>query len=129
MKATDFMVGDWLRTSRGIAKVIAVDKIGLTFKIDGGDFDIDRDDEEEWFDGIVLTKEVLEKIGFVELQTAMGRSYYEISLDYERYAQYDKDFYCRVVGPNGIFEHKDIQFVHDLQHLFRIAGIENKITL
>lgn len=39
MKTTDFMVGDWLRTSRGNAKVIAVDKIGLTFKIDGGDFD------------------------------------------------------------------------------------------
>ncbi len=123
------MVGDWLRTSRGIAKVIAVDKICLTFEIDGGDYDIDRDDEDAWFDGVVLTKEVLEKIGFKKLQTAMGREYYEISFDNGQYARYDEAFYCRVVGPNGNFEHKYIRFVHDLQHLFRIAGINKKITL
>lgn len=128
MKTTDFMVGDWLRTSRGIAKVIAVDKIGLTFKIDGGDFDIDKDDEEEWFDAAPLTHEVLIKIGFKKFKSPMGREYYEIPME-KAYVRFDTDFAGRIQGPNGNFEYKNIMFVHELQHAFRMCGIEKEIEL
>lgn len=129
MKTTDFMVGDWLRTSRGIAKVIAVDKIGLTFTIDGGDFfDIDKDDEEEWFDAAPLTHEVLIKIGFKKFKSPMGREYYEIPMD-KAYVRFDTDFAGRIQGPNGNFEYKNIMFVHELQHAFRMCGIEKEIKL
>lgn len=129
MKATDFMVGDYANTSRGIAKVIAVDKIGLTFKIDGGDFDIDRYDEDEWFDGVYLTEEVLEKIGFVRLKTAMGRVYYEMPLGVASYATHYDDYYCRIIGPRGKVEYNDVKYLHELQHVFRLLGIEKEITL
>lgn len=123
------MVGDWLRTSRGNAKVIAVDKIGLTFTIDGGDFfDIDRDDEEEWFDAVPLTHEVLIKIGFKKFKSPMGRDYYEIPME-KAYVRFDTDFAGRIQGPNGNFEYKNIMFVHELQHAFRMCGIEKEIEL
>lgn len=128
MKTTDFMVGDWLRTSRGIAKVIAVDKIGLTFKIDGGDFDIDEYDEEEWFDAAPLTHEVLIKIGFEKFKSPTGREYYEIPME-KAYVRFDTDFAGRIQGSNGNFEFKNIMFVHELQHAFKLVGINRDFVL
>ena len=124
MKASELMIGDWLRTSRGIAKVIAVDKIGLTFKIDGGDFDIDWDDEEEWFNAIPLTPEILGKNGFDK---------YGENLIYEKdglYMQIKLGAFVRIFCgmDNSVNFNRDF-YVHTLQHALRLCGIEKEITI
>lgn len=115
MKTTDFMVGDWLRTSRGIAKVIAVDKIGLTFKIDGGDFDIDRDDEEEWFSPIPLTEEFMQK----NFPTPEEIVWWPLK---------DGSFRVEMQDDTHLIIGK-YNYVHDLQHAMRLFGKEGEIEL
>ena len=58
----------------------------------------------------------------------MGREYYEIPMDKD-YIRFDPDFAGRIQGPNGNFEYKNIMFVHELQHAFRMLGIEKEIKL
>ena len=115
MKTIDFMVGDWLRTSRGIAKVIAVDKIGLTFKIDGGDFDIDRDDEEEWFNPIPLTEEILQK----NFPTPEEIVWWPLN---------DGSFRVEMQDDTHLIIGK-YNYVHELQHALRLFGKEGEIEL
>ena len=115
MKTTDFMVGDWLRTSRGIAKVIAVDKIGLTFKIDGGDFDIDRDDEEEWFNPIPLTEEFMQK----NFPTPDEIVWWPLK---------DGSFRVEMQDDTHLIIGK-YNYVHELQHALRLFGKDGEIKL
>ena len=115
MKTIDFMVGDWLRTSRGIAKVIAVDKIGLTFKIDGGDFDIDRDDEEEWFNPIPLTEEILQK----NFPTPEEIVWWPLN---------DGSFRVEMQDDTHLIIGK-YNYVHELQHALRLFGKDGEIKL
>ena len=109
------MVGDWLRTSRGIAKVIAVDKIGLTFKIDGGDFDIDKDDEEEWFDAIPLTE------GFLHKNLPFTN-------EIVWWSQKDGSFRVEMQDDTHLIIGK-YNYVHELQHALRLFGKEGEIEL
>ena len=115
MKTTDFMVGDWLRTSRGIAKVIAVDKIGLTFTIDGFDFDIDKYDEEEWFDDAHLTEEILQK----NFPTPEEIVWWPLN---------DGSFRVEMQDDTHLIIGK-YNYVHELQHALRLFGKEGEIKL
>lgn len=115
MKTTDFMVGDWLRTSRGIAKVIAVDKIGLTFNIDGGYFDIDRDDEEEWFEALPLTEEILQK----NFPTPEEIVWWPLK---------DGSFRVEMQDDTHLIIGK-YNYVHELQHALRLFGKNGEIEL
>ena len=109
------MVGDWLRTSRGIAKVIAVDKIGLTFTIDGFDFDIDKYDEEEWFDAAPLTEEILQK----NFPTPEEIVWWPLK---------DGSFRVEMQDDTHLIIGK-YNYVHELQHALRLCGIEKEIVL
>ena len=115
MKTTDFMVGDWLRTSRGIAKVIAVDKIGLTFTIDGFDFDIDKYDEEEWFDAAPLTEEILQK----NFPTPEEIVWWPLK---------DGSFRVEMQDDTHLIIGK-YNYVHELQHALRLFGKDGGIEL
>ena len=125
MKAKDLMIGDWLNTSQGIAKVIAIDKIGLTFMIDGGDFDIDSYDEEEWFETIPLTSEILKKNGFERFSTDYILCGQPFRLSNPSTPDNYKDNYWLKVSEQAV----NIKYVHELQHALRLCGIENEIEL
>lgn len=140
MKAKDLMQGDYITFKDALKDgiVVPVKIVGLGYVGRGvgdealveinGDKSCDIIEINDECVGIPLTSEILEKIGFKKFKSPMGREYYEIPMDKD-YIRFDTDFAGRIQGPNGNFEYKNIMFVHELQHAFRMLGIEKEIEL
>ena len=123
MKVTDLMVGDWVNVNGLNLKVGAIhaDEIGV--------FDPDlkiywcSDDEFDRIDPIPLTEGILVKNGFDKDERS--RYYHEYILELELC-----DFDISWTNAGG-FKYEDIRlaYVHQLQHLLRLVGIEKEIKL
>ena len=140
MRQNELMVGDWVKLDfydvpygdeeEAVWKNGKITAIHHGNWVDvnfGGRLD-ECDIEVEDIRPIPLTHEVLIKIGFEKFKSPMGREYYEIPME-KAYIRFDTDFAGRIQGPNGNFEYKNIMFVHELQHAFRMLGIEREIEL
>ena len=123
MKATELMIGDWVK----VKGTFAYDKVQ----------EIAIDENMQWyisfacsttlfhayeFEPIPLTTEILEKNGFVELKLDEGSStilweYYPWNIEYD--ITYDEYY-----GMRGEIK---IEYVHQLQHILRLYG-ENELA-
>ena len=148
MKAKEIMIGDFVtfKDSLEDAAVLPVKILGIGFKygdkeddalvsIDGDDVGdlIDLDDE---IVGIPITDEILKKNGFEKANCGVGATIYTFSDNDEFYAlaidEYT-DSIWRVEYTNCEFNfplcRNLVSYVHELQHVFRLCGIEKEITL
>lgn len=144
MECTDLMIGDWIHVNPISKKVKPHDSRVLSIRreytgqvyIEGGYKDIiPSEGEDKWFgwsvgiediSPIPLTIEILEKIGFVRL----GEQYNFWLM---------KGFNVPLKLVDGVFGYYEqgqpysptfvIKYVHELQHLFRMVGIEKEIVL
>jgi len=123
MKVNELMVGDWVNVNGLNLKVGAIhaDEIGVV----DPDYKIYwcSDDEFDRIDPIPLTEEILLKNGFDKDERS--RYYHEYILELELW-----DFDISWTNAGG-FKYEDIRlaYVHQLQHLLRLCGIEKEIEL
>lgn len=141
MKANELMIGDWVMTPNGIARVIMIGEHSpcYTNKTGEGEVAIFPRDLQP----IPLTPEIAEKIGF-----SYGYTASEEGCDclYEKgWCYSDENGEVKVTFPHGtdggeiyvndysfrtlrlIFPDKI--YLHELQHALKLGGIEKKITL
>jgi hypothetical protein len=130
MEAKDFMIGDYLKTSFGVAKIISIDKVGITLENKDGEFDIDFYDEDAWMQEIPLTPEILEKNGFESDNNMFGLCDYELSESYILENRGNRfSFVKRIPGHSGTFHIIDVKYVHQLQHILRLCRIKKEIII
>ena len=105
MKANELMIGDWVYDTilKGNTKVETLSSSGIK-----GDFHENVCDENT-FEPIPLTPEILEKNGF-------SRNGLDIAL-------FDRK------GGDDFVGASNLQCVHELQHALRLCGIEKEIEL
>ena len=115
--AKDLMIGNYLNTSFGVAKIISIDNVGITFKNKDGEFDIDFHDEDAWIQEIPLTTEILEK-NFPE--PTDGLTWFPEEGGFNCHSYVPK---CEI-NAFGLF-----RYVHQLQNALRLCGIEKTIEL
>ena len=132
MRVTDLMVGDWVNVNGLNLKVGAIhaDEIGV--------FDPDykiywcSDDGLDRIDPIPLTEEILVKNGFVGVELTDS---YELNTDYYEIEVWNYSDGLWVVNVHWIElsstpESKaTVSYVHQLQHLLRLCGIEKEILI
>ena len=123
MKATDLMVGDFVNVNDLPLRVGAIRQDELGF------FDNDykiywcSDDEFDRIDPIPLTEDILVKNGFVGERRSKYFHLYTLEFD-----TWDFEIYWGSV--NGFsYENIKLSYVHELQHLLRLCGIEKEIEL
>lgn len=126
LKATDLMVGDWVMSFGAPHKVVGI-------RTDMFEPHIKTDMSDTWYEegienlleSIPLTPEILEKNGFYrsEIPTRDEIGHY----------------YHRKTAPSSIFVSmsfddgrdfgNEIKYVHQLQHILRLCGINKEIEL
>lgn len=126
MNAKDLMIDDWVSTPNGYRQV------KQNFGLDGiytrlaPEYDYPEDWDEKDLQPIPLTPEILEKNGFE------ARGYEELVLDADEYC------FALQKGVDGInawwwemFSSPiiPINYIHELQHVLRLCGIEKEIEL
>ena len=123
MKATDLMVGDFVNVNDLPLRVGAIRQDELGF------FDNDykiywcSDDEFDRIDPIPLTEDILVKNGFVGERRSKYFHLYTLEFD-----TWDFEIYWGSV--NGFsYENIKLSYVHELQHLLRLVGIQKEIEL
>lgn len=140
MKIYELMLGDWVRVNDPngpfCSRVYGLSLELRTVYAKEPDLTVAYPYDEDCVDPIPLTPEILEKNGFgyVEKDTLMGGSITHFYLG--------EPYYCKNmdlhIGGNkdGFFwmnylrnEIGSIRYVHQLQHAFRICGIEKEIEL
>ena len=120
MKVTDLMVGDWVSYCGFYNKVICVGQKVSMYNGKGTEFTTDP----EYIRPIPLTEEILVKNGFDKDERS--KYFHLYTLDMEGHWDFDISWSSQ----NG-FSYEDIKltYVHQLQHLLRLCGIEKEITL
>ena len=129
MKATELMIGDWVRCTD--PKPFRIDQI------DGID-EVVYSDDDFWIDAetlqpIPLTVEILDK-NCEHIRTWYGKSF-EWTWYNEENGSYielssracEDDFFFSVNG--GEYYLFKITYVHELQHALRLCGIEKEVVL
>ena len=142
LKITDLSVGDWVRWNDKTYRVCVIDGVSLTVELAeelGGTIEVAIDE----LTGIPLTTEIFEKNGFVREFPDV----YQLNLANEE--REDVVTFCDGVGgapwgkvdswPLGVdrleFCNENstlvpyMGFIHQLQRLYRLAGIEKEIEL
>ena len=131
MKATDLMIGDWVKCTDPRCEGHQVDLI------DNGNEEVGLDGEIDNFENIIpipLTPEILEK-NFGKPYPRGGFHNYRMEKD-ETIAFVIEDrrvsaapdnrvVFCRVPGTYIC----DVNYVHELQHALRLCGIDKELTL
>lgn len=136
LKITDIAVGDWVRWNYKTYRVCLIDGVSLTVELAeglGGTIEVAIDE----LSGIPITREILEKNGLsfkefaFEETTMLGRHIRRISV-----SAHDEGWCIHVsIRKAGGHDFWDMvfavdfigQFVHELQHAIRLAGIEKEI--
>ena len=156
MKANELMIGDWVeiktygisdkyeRTEAYIyVKVAGIDSGFITVEYNNDIKEQYRICENTEIEPIPLTAEILEKNGWVRTKYSYGRDCMEIhgadelpegvdnTLSMARWS-IDKNYQYHFLGlymwVGSVMQH-DVHYVHQLQHAFRIFGIEKEIIL
>ena len=120
MRATDLMIGDWVKCGRRYMKVTQLAE------------DMDCDD----IDPIIITPEILEKLGFSRepIDYVSAKCYtlsvdkYKLTLTIEDYGKY-KRMLLNVDSADAKFFNINHNYLHQLQHALRLCGIEKEIEL
>lgn len=138
LKIHDLSIGDWVQWNGKAYRVCLIDGVSLTVELAevlGGTIEVAIDE----LSGIPITPEILEKNGFSFKDfafgetTMLGRHIRLISVSPRNewwciHVSIRKagghDFWDMVFGVDFIG-----QFVHELQHAIRLAGIEKEIEL
>lgn len=145
MKATDLMIGDYVKYDNKVCKVCTIEAQMLLLSFDGGE----RLTREDKVEPIPLTPEILEKNGFhygntaseEDFCNAVGCSYPEDGWCYDEGAGEIKILFP-TKSDGGIIRlddqcadrHLEWGFVepimlHELQHALKLCGIEKEIIL
>jgi len=125
MKITDLMVGDWVYVSGKPVKISRDDLATMLIFLD----------DDSKIDPITFAEDILVKNGFVyrdEEETCATDAFHHWQLDGHSFALNSTQYFRK--------EKKDdmprfdvagiaIRYVHQLQHLMRLAGIEKEIEL
>ncbi len=127
MKAEDLMVGDWVLLFDD--KIAKVDCIGNTEVFLSDETGLDWQVTYEHIRPIFLTPEILELNGFVLQENEVGLFGVTIAPHYTRD---DLPFEVFCDGdPFAIWfrDPIDIAYVHQLQHVIRLCGVNKEIVL
>lgn len=134
LKISDLSVGDWVRWNNKTYRVCSIDAISQTVEL-GGTIEVAIDEVA----GVPFTPEILVKNGMsfkefaFEETTMLGRHIRRIGVSardqgWNIYVSIRKagsyDFWDMVFAVDFIG-----QFVHELQHAIRLAGIEKEIEV
>jgi len=110
MKANELMIGDWVCHCKRKHEPMRITNLAEDF----------TDKDMEGIEPIPLTPEILEKNGFSE-------NYREDDLSY---AQSCGDVIgIHIFWKGGIMDEMYFKYVHELQHAFKLCGIEKEIVL
>lgn len=128
MKATELMIGDWVKLKTDDGTFIKVHISALSFEYIWGIIDDDEANDAigyDYLEPIPLTAEILEKNKF----SIFGESYYvlfnkDMTIRFSLYFP-SKDNYWLIIGHRNY----SIRSVHELQHALRLCGIEKEIEL
>jgi len=132
MKATDLMVGDFVNVNDLPLRVGAIRQDELGF------FDNDykiywcSDDEFDRIDPIPLTEDILVKNGFSEIHhpgTGATDEYSEWFLGGIKITEWLEDWKDHHFSTGGDDCSISFNYVHQLQHLLRLCGIEKEIEI
>lgn len=125
LKCADLSVGDWVMVDGEYWKVSAINEDSVGLRVDS-DYAVAEISE---CDGILLTPEILEKNGFKKNgeynEWNIGEwneiPFIGVSLDRQS---------MRIIHlGTDIFVERRVVFVHQLQHIIRLAGVEEEIEL
>ena len=128
MKATELMIGDWVSYCGFYNKVIYLGQKVSMYDGKGTEFTTDP----EYIRPIPLTKEILVKSGFVEIELTDS---YELNTDYYEIEVWEFSEGLWVVKVQWIEfsmtpECKaTVCYVHQLQHLLQLSGIEKELII
>jgi len=129
MKATELMIGDWVfyigdgePKKRKVLEITALKQVEL---FDGKDWSSWFLVGEKYIEPIPLTPEILEKNGF----TRYGQVYANLQQWVGKFGDKRKSFVQDIRtgewGMNDVW----INYVHELQHVLKLCGIEKEIVL
>ena len=143
MKAKDLMIGDWVR-NKFQSRIFRVLNVGENYVGEKYEDGMIEGHKEQYLEPIPLTEKILFDSGFVHLENGVYTNIYALNVSGES----DKEdyFYFSV---NGKMENPDsikIMFipysrtfwldliirscyVHELQHILRLCGIEKEIVI
>lgn len=127
MKATDLMIGDFVNVNDIPLRVGAIRQDELGF------FDNDykiywcSDDEFDRIDPIPLTEEILAKNGWDFSKKKYGIYCKEDKFHDAELSRDDNGFYWSINTDE--YEILRVDYVHQLQHLLRLCGIDKEIEL
>lgn len=131
MKANELMIGDWVEviqnSEKHFAQVQMIDGYGDNATsneciCDAIYYSIDE------LNPILLTTEIFEKNGFEQTNDDHffdGDEYYAFDDDFDIHIDDTGNFEIRTVDGQTI----KIKYVHELQHVLRICGMEKQINL
>lgn len=127
MEAKDLMIGDWLCYEGEHNKQVK----GIDLPPNGNSAYISFENEFypcDSFSPIPLTQEILEKIGF---NREGGASYWHEGDLGACVLHWSKDKEQLIIGSpcDDCMVKMNVRYVHELQHAFRLAGIEKEIVL
>lgn len=129
MQAIELMLGDWVfyPKTQEYCKVTTIHNKYLYCFPKGSDEKHSYGLREESICPVPLTKEILEKNGFVKYKTQYDKDFYEFwSEDSDRCIYlYAYDEYFLVFANFNMV----INYVHQLQHAMRLCGIKKTIEL
>ena len=110
MRITDLMVGDWVFVSGKPVKITKDDLATMLIFLD----------DDSKLSPIPLTEGILEKNGFEKFAES------QTNFDYT-----DNDIHLEYWIGDGAFRYytAEIHYVHQLQHLLRLCGIEKEMTI
>ena len=138
MNAKELMIGDWVHVDGKPQKVIEILHHGINPTYYSMSDEIEGYTHEEQIEPIPITKEILEKSGFVDDLYSenrfilKGKDEEQVFYWFEEYGRHNS---CNVFGANienshgHYFSGRNIRYVHELQHALRMCNIEKEIVL
>lgn len=139
MNADKFMIGDWfsfrIDGKTYIEKVLGITPSGLLVRDPYGNsedevcdaWSDDASEEDDGYIPIPITKEILEKNGFIKKCVNTG---YDSWVNYDPYPFYNLELIDDEDGLHleDLYNLK-VEYVHQLQQLLRLCGIKKEIVL
>ena len=136
MDCKDLMIGDWVKVDQTTetvkARVLGVYKDGINYEVDYSGVRATNQIHTDYVSPIELTEEILVKNGFVGVPLTDS---YELNTDYYEIEVWNYSDGLWVVNVHWIEfsstpESKaTVSYVHELQHLFRLCGVEKELVI
>jgi len=124
MDAKELMIGDWVNVPK-LNKPVRVNAVYRTMiKPNPDDDDVHASIGDEYLEPIPLTEEILEANGFVVSDEKAVIPDVGVVIIYGKYRRLDEDNMLNM-GDNLY----PIRYVHELQHVLRLCGIDKEIKL